>query len=210
LPPLVVEKSWVKAIQKALPELPEAKRRRFVTEYKLSAYDANVLVAERGVAEYYEGAVTAAESADAKLIANWLTGNLFGLMNEAGSEIGDLLFGPDELAKLLDMLADGEINPGGAREALGEMFAKGGKAAKIVKARSLQQISDSKQLRIWAVKVLDENPQQVAEYLGGNAPLLNWFFGQAMQSAKGRANPNKLRAELENQLAKRNKEREKS
>lgn len=210
LPPLVVEASWVNSIRKSLPELPEVKRRRFLKEYALSTYDAGVLVAERSVAEFYEAAVKAAKSADAKLAANWVSGNLFSLMNDAGTEIGDLLFGPEELAKLLDMIADGTVNPAGARETLGELFAKGGKAAKIVKARRLEQISDSKQLRDWAAKVLDENPQQVAEYLGGNAPLLNWFFGQAMQQAKGRANPIKLKEELEKQLAKHDLEREKS
>ncbi|MEX1071211.1 MAG: Asp-tRNA(Asn)/Glu-tRNA(Gln) amidotransferase subunit GatB [Anaerolineales bacterium] len=210
LPPLVVEESWVNSIRKSLPELPSVKSRRFIKEYGLSPYDANVLVAEREVAEFYEGTAKAAKAADAKLIANWVTGNLFSLMNEAGTEIDDLLFGPAEFAALLDMQFAGEINPAGAREVLAELFAKGGKATKIVKARGLQQVSDSKQLRVWVVKVLDENPEQVAKYLGGNLPLVNWFFGQAMQSAKGRANPNKLKEELEKQLAQRNLEREKN
>lgn len=209
LPPLVVEQSWVETIRGGLPELPVAKHQRFVKDYGLSAYGADVLVAERTVAEFYEAAVSAAKQANAKAIANWVTGALFGLMNEAGTEIGDLLFGPQELAVLLDMVANDEINSAGAREVLAELFAKGGKAAKIVKARGLVQVSDSKQISTWVAKVLDANPDQVAGYKRGNAPVLNWLFGQAMQAAKGKANPNKLKAELEKQIAARDLEREK-
>lgn len=204
LPPLVIEQSWIEEIGAALPELPHAKRKRFVSEYALSAYDAGVLSAEREVAEFYEDAVDAAKAADAKTIANWITSQLFGLMNEAGTEIGDLLFGADELAALLDMLAGEEINPAGARIVLAEMFAKGGKPAAIVKKHGLQQISDPKKLRAWVNQVLDANPDQITSYQGGNAPVLNWFFGQVVKASQGNANPGKLRAELEAQLAKRN------
>ena len=209
LPPLVIEQSWVAAIRASLPELPDAKQQRFVKDYALSAYDADVLVAERAVAEFYEAAVLAAKQADAKTIANWVTGALFNLMNEAGSEIGDLLFTPGELAALLDMLANDEINPVGGRAVLAELYAKGGKAAKIVKERGLVQVTDNKQIRTWVSAVLDANPDQVAAFQRGNAAVLNWLFGQAMQAAKGKANPNKLRTELEKQIAARHLEREK-
>lgn len=209
LPPLVIEQSWVDAIRASLPELPDAKRQRFVRDYSLSEYDADVLVAERAVAEFYEATVLAAKQADAKTIANWVTGALFSLMNEAGTEIGDLLFSSAELAALLDMVARDEVNPAGAREVLAELFAKGGKAAKIVKARGLIQVSDSKQINTWVSKVLDANPDQVVAFQRGNAPVLNWLFGQAMQAAKGKANPNKLRAEMEKQIKSRDLEREK-
>jgi aspartyl-tRNA(Asn)/glutamyl-tRNA(Gln) amidotransferase subunit B len=158
-------------------------------------------VAERTVAEFYEAAVLAAETADAKTVANWVTGALFGLMNEASTEISDLLFDAKDLAALLDMVANGEVNPNGARQILAEMFAKGGKPAKIVKARGLRQVSDAKQLHTWIATVLDTNPQQVAEYQAGNSAVLNWLFGQVMQVAGGKANPQALRAELQKQLA---------
>jgi aspartyl-tRNA(Asn)/glutamyl-tRNA(Gln) amidotransferase subunit B len=204
LPPLVVEQSWIDEIAADLPELPHAKRKRFVADYALSAYDAGVLSAEREVSEFYEDAVTAAKSADAKTIANWITGQLFSLMNEAGSEIGDLLFGADELAALVDLLANEELNAAGARAVLAEMFAKGGKPAAIVKKRGLQQISDPKKLRAWVNEVLDANPDQIASYKAGNAPVLNWLFGQVVKASQGKAHPGKLRAELEAQLAQRN------
>jgi aspartyl-tRNA(Asn)/glutamyl-tRNA(Gln) amidotransferase subunit B len=204
LPPLVVEQSWVDEIRAELPELPHAKRRRFVADYALSAYDAGVLSAEREVSEFYEDAVTAAKSADAKTVANWITGQLFSLMNETGTEIGDLLFGADELAALVDLLASEEVNPAGGRTVLAEMFAKGGKPAAIVKKRGLQQISDPKKLRAWVNEVLDANPDQITSYKAGNAPVLNWLFGQVVKASQGKAHPGKLRAELEAQLTKRN------
>jgi aspartyl-tRNA(Asn)/glutamyl-tRNA(Gln) amidotransferase subunit B len=204
LPPLVVEQSWVDEIRAELPELPHAKRKRFVADYALSAYDAGVLSAEREVSEFYEDAVTAAKSADAKTIANWITGQLFSLMNEAGSEIGDLLLGADELAALVDLVSNEELNAAGARTVLAEMFAKGGKPAAIVKKRGLQQVSDPKKLRAWVNEVLDANPDQIASYKAGNAPVLNWLFGQVVKASQGKAHPGKLRAELEAQLAQRN------
>lgn len=206
LPPLVVDPAWVDAARAALPELPPAKRRRLVKDYGLSAYDAGVLVAERDTAQFFEAVVLACKVAGAKQVANWITSNLFGLMNEAGTSVSDLLFGPAELAKLLDLVATGELNPAGARQVLAELFAKGGKPARIVKKRGLKQISDAKLLRGWVAKTLDQYPEQVADYVSGNQPVINWLFGQAMQAAKGKANPNKLRAELERQLSDRNLE----
>lgn len=202
LPPLVLEKAWVEKIRKALPELPHARRERFVAKFGLKTYDADVIVAEREVADFYEAAVAAAKVADAKLIANWLTGALFGLMNEAGSEIGELRFGAKQLAALCDQIAGGKVNPAGAREVLGVLFAEGGSPATIIKERGLQQISNTGQLRAWVSEVISANPQQVAGYLAGNAPLLNYLFGQVMQKASGKANPAAVREELQAQLSK--------
>lgn len=203
LPPLVIDPAWVDATRSTLPELPHAKLRRFVKDYVLSRYDAGVLVAERDTAEFFEAVVMACKIAEPKQIANWITGNLFSLMNDAGTTVADLLFGPADLAKLLDLLAVGDLNPAGAKQVLGELFAKGGKPAHIVKKRGLKQISNAKLLRSWVAKTLDQNPIQVADYASGNLPVINWLFGQAMQAAKGKANPNKLRAELERQLTER-------
>jgi aspartyl-tRNA(Asn)/glutamyl-tRNA(Gln) amidotransferase subunit B len=200
---LVVDPALVDAIRAALPELPYVKRQRFAKDYALNSYDAGVLVAERETAEFFEAVVLASKVAEPKLAANWITGNLFGLMNEAGTSVNDLLFGAADLAKLLDLLAAGEVNAAGAKQVLGELFAKGGKPVQLVKKRGLQQISDSKSLHGWVSSALDKNPDQVADYVSGNQPVINWLFGQAMGAAKGKANPNKLHAELEKQLAER-------
>lgn len=203
LPPLIVDPAWVDRARAALPELPHDKRKRFMRDYGLSSYDAGVLVAESETAEFFETVVMASKVSEPKQIANWITSNLFGLMNEAGTTVADLLFGAADLAKLLDLLTAGELNAASAKQVLGELFVKGGKPAEIIKKRGLQQISDAKSLRDWVGKVLDQNPNQVADYAAGNQPVLNWLFGQAMQAAKGKANPNKLRAELEHQLSQR-------
>ena len=210
LPPLVVEEAWVTKIRAALPELPDAKLRRFIQDYDLSAYDAGVLVAEREVAEFYEGVVLSAKSADAKLAANWVSGPLFSLINDAGVNIESLLFGPEEMAALVDMLANGDLNPAAARTVLAELFAKGGKAARIVKTKGLKQVTDSKQLQGWVSAVMEENPNQVADYLSGKEAVLNWIFGQVMVAAKGKANPAAVKEELLKQIAERRLEGEKS
>ncbi|MEX2143013.1 MAG: Asp-tRNA(Asn)/Glu-tRNA(Gln) amidotransferase subunit GatB [Anaerolineales bacterium] len=209
LPPLVVDQIWVDEIRAGLRELPHAKQSRFVRDYELSAYDAGVLTAEREMAEFYEAAVLAANTADAKLTANWVAGPLFGLMNEAGTETGDLLFGAEDLARLLDLLAEGTLNPASARLVLSELFAKGGKPVNIVRVRDLQQVSDLKLLSAWVEQVLLQNPQPVADYLKGKAPVLNWLFGQVVKLSGGKANPVKLRQELERQLTQRNLQEEK-
>jgi len=210
LPPLVVEEAWVSKIRAALPELPDAKQHRFIQDYDLSAYDAGVLVAERAVAEFYEGVVLSVKNADAKLVANWVSGPLFSLINDAGVDIESLLFGPEEMAALVDMLANGDLNPAAARTVLAELFAKGGKAARIVKTKGLKQVTDSKQLQGWVSAVIEENPNQVADYLSGKEAVLNWIFGQVMAAAKGKANPAAVKEELLKQIAERRLEGEKS
>ena len=202
LPPLVLEKAWVERIRRSLPELPYARRERFVANYGLTPYDADVIVAEREVADFYEATLKAAKTTDAKLVANWLTGPLFGLMNEAGVEITGLRFDAKQLAALCDQLAGGKVNAAGAREVLAAMFAEGGSPASIIKARGLQQISDSGQLAAWVREVIEANPKQATDYLAGNAPLLNFLFGQVMQKAGGKANPAAVREELQAQLSK--------
>lgn len=201
LPPLVVEQAWVDKIRRGLPELPNAKRSRFISKFGLKAYDAAVLVSEREVAEFFEEAVDAAKSADAKLIANWITGALFALMNEAGTTIDDLKFSAAQLAGLCDQLTSGKINASAARTVLAEMFASGASPAAIIKRLGLQQVSDSGQLKAWVKQALQKNPEQVAGYLAGNLALLNFLFGQVMQAAGGKADPQAVRLELEKQLA---------
>jgi aspartyl-tRNA(Asn)/glutamyl-tRNA(Gln) amidotransferase subunit B len=203
LPPLVVDEAWVEEIRAALPELPAAKRKRFMAEFGLNAYDAGVLVADRPVAEFYEAVVTAARQADAKLAANWISGALFGLMNESGVGIEELKFPSEDMARLLDLLAEGELNASGARQVLVALFEGGGAPLEIVERRGLKQLSDTGQLAAWVAEVLDANPEQVAGYLEGKAGVLNWLFGQVMRAAGGKANPQQLREELNTQLSAR-------
>jgi len=202
LPPLVVDAQWVAQIRDALPELPAVKLRRFQEQYGLSAYNAEVLVAERSVADYYE-AVLSASGVPAKLVANWTSGELFGLLNQAGESIETLRFSPQDMAGLLQMVAQGEINQNTGKAVLAEMFQSGQSAEAIVAAKGLRQISDSGFIAGLVAQVLADNPEQVTSYLGGKEGVARWLFGQVMRAAKGQANPQVLQQELDRQLARR-------
>ena len=201
LPPLIVDDEWIAEIRAALPELPAAKSHRFQEQYGLNAYDANVLTAEWAIADYFEAVVKSAPEIAPKTAANWVSGELFGLMNQAGVDITSLQVNPQALSELLQIIGRGKINHSTAKTVLAEMFAHGGRAGAIISARGLRQISDGGHIAGLVAAVLAENPDQVAAYLGGKDTLMNWFFGQVMRAAKGKANPQVVRSELEQQLA---------
>ena len=200
LPPLVVEKEWVEEIRGSLPELPQAKFQRFQVEYELNAYDANVLVAEQEIADYFEAVAETSDEVSPKLAANWITGELFGLMNQVGENLDQLRVSPKHLSGLLKMLETGNINTPTAKTVLAEMFESGKSPESIVESKGLSQISDADQLANMVSQVLDENPEQVSKYLAGKESLANWFFGQVMRVTQGKANPQVVKDELAKQL----------
>ncbi len=202
LPPLVVEASWVAKIRSGLPELPAEKRARFIEQYGLSEYDAEVLVAEQEVADYFERAASASDVA-AKTVGNWITGEIFGWLNQSGETVNDLKVDPEALGGLLQMIARSEINQTTGKSVLAEMLQSGQSAQAIVEAKGLRQVSDSDQIAALIRSALDENPEQVTAFLSGKESLLNWFFGQVMRAAKGKANPQVVRDELNRQLMER-------
>jgi len=204
LPPLVVDEKWIEEIRLSLPELPQAKFQRFQEQYELSAYDADVLVADQEVADYFEAVGEAAPEVSVKLAANWVTGELFGLMNQAGVGLSSLKVSPQALAGLLKMLKGKRINTPTAKTVLAEMFDSGQSAESIVEAKGLSQISDADHIANMVSQVLDENPEQVTKYLEGKESLANWFFGQVMRAAKGKANPQVVKDELARQLVLKN------
>ncbi|MEW5869197.1 MAG: Asp-tRNA(Asn)/Glu-tRNA(Gln) amidotransferase subunit GatB [Chloroflexota bacterium] len=200
LPPLKIEKEWLQSIQQSLPELPAAKLKRFRETLELNAYDAGVLTAEPAVADYFERVVQAAATASPKTIANWITGDLFGLLNQSGIEIENCPIKPQALANLIQMILQGEVNQTTARSVLAEMFSSGKTAGEIISSRGLQQISDATFIAELVSRLLAQNPEQVNAYLGGKENLSRWLFGQVMRAAQGRANPQILQQELEKQL----------
>lgn len=203
LPPLVVEPGWVETIRASLPELPYQRRRRFIEQYLLVEEDAVVLVAERAVADYFEAVVAGGGNVPPRVVANWVTGALFGLMNVGGERIEEVKVRPEALAALVRMVELGVINQNTGKAVLGEMYQTGRSAEDIVAARGLEQISDSGQIGEMVQRVLQDNPGQVQEYLEGKTGLINWLFGQVMRLAKGQANPQVVRGELEKQLEER-------
>jgi aspartyl-tRNA(Asn)/glutamyl-tRNA(Gln) amidotransferase subunit B len=204
LPPLVIEKDWIETIRAGLPELPAEKLHRFQTHYGLSEYDAGVLIAERAVAQYFEetlAALPAGSPASPKLAANWITGELFGLLNQAGAPISASRVTPAALASLLDMIARNEINQNTAKTVLAEVFTTGKTPQSIVAERGLKQVSDPGAIGELVQQVISENTGQVEEYLAGKETISRWLFGQVMRAAKGKANPQVVEQELNRRLS---------
>ena len=205
LPPLVLEAAWVESIRANLPELPAAKLSRFSSEYGLNSYDAGVLVAEQVVADYFEALVAATQSQPAitpKMVSNWISGELFALLNQAGLGIESSPISPTDLAGLLRPLAAGEINNNTAKTILAEMFSSQKSAEDIIQSRGLRQISDGDLIAGMVQKVLADNSDQVKTYLNGKETVSRWLFGQVMRLAKGQANPQVIQEELDRQLEK--------
>jgi aspartyl-tRNA(Asn)/glutamyl-tRNA(Gln) amidotransferase subunit B len=184
--PLELEAAWVEGLRAALPELPDAKKRRFVSDYGLSAYDADVLVAEHDTADYFEAA---AKGRDAKLAANWIIGDLFAQLNKNGLAIARSPVGAAQLGGLLDLIADGTISGRIAKDVFEVMFETGRDAAAIVEEKGLRQVSDAGAIEAIVAKVIADNPDKVAAYRGGKATLAGWFVGQVMKATGGKANP---------------------
>jgi aspartyl-tRNA(Asn)/glutamyl-tRNA(Gln) amidotransferase subunit B len=200
LPPLVIEPAWVEEVRLSLPELHIPRYHRFQRQYGLNPYDAEVLTAERQVADYFEQAVAVAPGASPKVIANWVSGELFGLLNHAGISIEHSQVSPQALASLVRLVQTGEINQNTAKAVLAECFATGKSPESVVAERGLGQISDAETIAGLVRKVLQENPEQVAAYRGGKTALSRWLFGQVARLAGGKANPQVVQQELERQL----------
>ena len=205
LPPLIVERAWVDEIRATLPELPDAKFDRFVKDYGLSASDANVLVTERAVADYFEEAVKQLGGKQAKAVCNWLTGELFRYMNEALLPIEQVKITPQSMAELIGLVEAGAINLNTGKRVLGEMFKSGASAKSIVEAQGLAQISDSSAIEAIVTKVLDANAAQVEKYLAGKETILGFLVGQVMKESRGKANPATVQEIMQRQLAERKK-----
>ncbi len=203
LPPLHISREWVREVEARLPELPDARQARFMATLGLSAQDAGVLVMDKAVADYYEAAVK--EGGDPKKLANWITGELFRLMNASGVEIDTLKITPSALVELIALVDTGAITQTTAKEVLGEMFETGQRPRSMVEARGLAQISDEGALQATVVRVIEANPKEVASYLGGKETLLGWFVGQVMRETQGRANAQMVSDLLRTQLEARRK-----
>jgi len=202
LPPLYIDTGWIESARAALPELPQVKETRYEAALGLSAYEAAALAEDRGVAEWFDAAVTAAgKEVSPKTLTNWILNDLFRLMNERGRSIDGIPVAPTALVTLVSQVERGAINQTTAREVLAEMMDSGRDPATIIETRGLAQISDEAALANVVDAVVNANSGPVANYLDGKESLLGWFVGQVMRETKGRANPTVvnglLRARLE-------------
>ncbi len=203
LPPLVIEPNFIEKIRESLPELPDARLKRFQDQFQLTPYEAGVLTANREVADFFEDVVGKSDHFTPKTAVNWITGELFNLLNQSGKEIIDIPITPLQFAELLNLVSHGEINQNSARDVLGKMFETGNSANQIMTDFGLKQISDPEAISAWVQSILQKHSDQVELYLAGKTTVFNWLFGQVMRLAQGKANPQLLRQELEEQLGKK-------
>ncbi len=187
LPPLVVDEAWVEALRAQLPELPEAKRARFVREYALPADVAAVLVEDRAVADYYEACVAAYP--DPRTVAHWVTGEVFRLLRRSNQEIGQMRVSPAHLAELLRLVDAGTLTLTLAKAVFEEMYETGQAPGQIVQARGLAVVGEAKDLEPIVQRVIQEHPDAVAQYLGGKEGALGFLIGQVMKATRGKADP---------------------
>jgi aspartyl-tRNA(Asn)/glutamyl-tRNA(Gln) amidotransferase subunit B len=189
LPPLALSREWVEQIRAGMPELPDAKRERFMVVLGLSRYDATLLAEDQAVAAYFETALAAARPDEIKAIANWILGEMFRLMGESKTEIGAVQAAPAALVELVRLVGDGKISNSMAKEIFAEMFVSGKAAKAIVSERGLLQISDAEALEAIVSEVTKANQQAVADYRAGKVAALSFLVGQVMKASRGRANP---------------------
>ena len=184
--PLTVTQAEVDDLAAALPELPDDIRDRLINDYGLSPYDASVITEERETAAYYESAIA---GQDRKLVANWMTVELFGALNKSGQGLADCKVSPERLAGLVGLISDGTISGRIAKDVFADMFESGKDAAAIVDEKGLKQLSDSGAIEALIDTVIDGNMDKVEEYRGGKDKLFGFFVGQVMKQSGGQANP---------------------
>ncbi len=190
LRPVVLDEARIETIRANMPELPDAKRERFIKEFALSEYDANVLVAEKEVADFYEQIVSSAKGQGAaKLIANWLIVEVFAAMNRDHKTIDNLPFAPNHLAELVDLIIDDTISGKIAKDVFAKMWESGKAPAQLVEELGLKQVSDTSVIEKAVDEVIAANAAQVEQYRAGKQQIFGFLVGQVMKVLQGKANP---------------------
>ncbi|WP_027859308.1 Asp-tRNA(Asn)/Glu-tRNA(Gln) amidotransferase subunit GatB [Marinobacterium jannaschii] len=200
--PIVIEEDYIEEIRNNLPELPDARKERFIEQYKLSDYDAMVLSADRFLAEYFETVVTAAK--DAKLAANWVMGELSKHLNANDTSIGDSPVSADQLGGLLVRIKDNTISGNIAKKVFEVMWSEGGSADEIIEAKGLKQVTDSGAIEAIVDEVISKSGPQVEQYIAAEpdkrGKMIGFFMGQVMKATGGKANPGAVTGILKKKL----------
>ncbi len=186
--PLELREAWCKKIMDSLPELPLARRARFIEKVGLPEYDADILSGERELSDYFENAVSA-YGGDPKRVSNWLMNDVLAMLNESGQTAEQLKLTPQYLADILKLMDTGAVNTPTGKSLLQKVQASGKSPAEIVQAEGLAQVSDEGALRKMAEEIIAANPEQVAAYQAGKTALMGWFVGQLMARTRGKADP---------------------
>jgi aspartyl-tRNA(Asn)/glutamyl-tRNA(Gln) amidotransferase subunit B len=185
--PLVIDEEWIERVRRSLPELPEARKARFVAQHGLPAYDAGILTSDRELADYFEACLQSFPHP--KPVSNWIMGALLALLNAQGVSIGQSPIAAAALAGLLRLIETGAISAKTAKTVFDEMAASGKSAQAIVAAKGLSQISDTGAIETVIQNVLAGNPKEVEAYRGGKTKLMGFFVGEVMKATRGQANP---------------------
>lgn len=188
LVPVEVDESWIASVRERLPELPDERQNRFMNDFGLSAYDAEILTAERATADFFDQCMKAGGK-NPKAVANWIMGELTALLNSRGIGIENSPIVPSQLAELVGLIEEGVISGKIAKTVFAEMAQSGGSPKKIVEEKGLVQVSDESELEQVIDSVLEENPDEVSAYRAGKTKLMGFFVGQVMKKTKGKANP---------------------
>ena len=184
--PLTLDDDWIKGLQDSIPELPDQIKERFINEYSLSSYDANIIVSDKATSEYFEDVV---KNRNPKLVTTWVTGELFSILNKKNLIIEDSPITSNQLGELVDNIENGKISNRQAKEVLEEMCESGKGALEIIDEKGLSQISDENEIESLVDNVLNSNPENVKKYKNGKDKLFGFFVGEAMKLSKGKANP---------------------
>jgi aspartyl-tRNA(Asn)/glutamyl-tRNA(Gln) amidotransferase subunit B len=199
LVPLEISEGWLARVRERMPELPASRRKRFVGSYGLREYDAEVLTATRAMSEYFER--VAAGSGDPRAAANWVMGDLAGLLKQEGKEITESPVSAEHLGRLVALIAQGKISGKLAKEVFPKMFASGDTPEAIMEREGLQQISDEGALAKIVDEVIAGNPKQVEQYRGGKAAVIGFLVGQVMRASRGQADPAAVNRLLKEKLS---------
>ncbi len=197
--PIRLTDAWRDEILAQLPELPMARRQRFVEQYGLPEYDADILTAERNLSDYYEAAVKA-YGGDPKRVSNWLMNDVLRMTNDLGITADQLNLSPAYLAEIIKLVDSNTITNATGKSLLSKVQSSGRAPGEIVQAEGLAQVSDDSAIRAVAQSILEANPKEVQAYQGGKTTLLGWFVGQVMRQMRGKADPNLTRTVLEELL----------
>jgi aspartyl-tRNA(Asn)/glutamyl-tRNA(Gln) amidotransferase subunit B len=202
IPPLEIAPDWIETLRARVPELPRAKKRRLIDEYGIRPYDAALLVGDRRVADYFEAAAGIARAQDVapQDVANWVSGELFRILNASATPIDACKTSPERLAALLVLVQEGTVSVTAAKTALGAMCETGEAPEDVVRRLGLTQISDTDALAALVDAALAAHPEQVQQYLDGKMNILGWLVGQVMRASKGKANPQDTRTLLQQAL----------
>jgi aspartyl-tRNA(Asn)/glutamyl-tRNA(Gln) amidotransferase subunit B len=197
--PVYLDEAWRATILEQLPELPLERRKRFMEQYGLPEYDADILTGERSLSDYFEAAVKA-YNGDVKRVSNWLMNDVLRMINESGVTAGELRLTPAYLAAIIKLVDANTINTSTGKALLDKVQQSGKSPAELVQQEGLALVSDESAIQELSAQVLAENPEQVASYHNGKATLIGWFVGQVMRKSGGKADPQLVRSTLENLL----------